>query len=170
MAQEKNNKNTRNQRERTAGFIYVSLMFIAATLICCLCLSYYSGSNKEVSRKEFAIAKMERISRFQSMQDKQMIIVDSIFNKIRMFNPSVQASYEENDIKYYLNKIKRLYEENSYDKRYKIFFQVSDFYNMWFADRKELWSKNRNIEGFKKNLEACEIGLQKKKDELKNTK
>jgi hypothetical protein len=113
---------------------------------------------------------MDRIRNFQSIQSDQMVVVDSIFGKIRDFNPSIQASYEENDIKYYLNDIKRLYEENSYDKRYKIFYQVSGFYNMWFADRKELWSKSRNIEGFKKNLEDCEIGLQKKKDELKNTK
>jgi hypothetical protein len=169
MAEEKT-KSTRNLREQTAGFIYVSLMFIASTVICCLCLFYYSGNNSEEARKEFAITKMDRIRHFQSIQSEQMVIVDSIFNKIKDFNPSLQASYEENDIKYYLNDIKRLYEENSYDKRYKIFFQVSDFYNLWFADRKELWSKNRNIEGFKKNLEACEIGLQKKKEELKNTK
>jgi hypothetical protein len=169
MAEEKI-KSTRNPREQTTGFIYVALMFIAATVICCLCLFYYSGNNSEEARKEFAIAKMDRIRRFQSIQSEQMVIVDSIFNKIWKFNPSMQASYEENDIKYYLNDIKHLYEENSYDKRYKIFLQVSGFYNAWFADRKELWSKNRNIEGFKKNLEACEIGLQRKKEELKNTK
>jgi hypothetical protein len=169
MAEERN-KSTRNLKERISGFIYVALLFMAATFVCCLCLSYYSGRHSEMSRKEFAIVKMERIRRFQLIQDEQMIIADSIFNKIKSFNPSIQATYEENDIKYYLNEIKRLYEENSYDRRYKIFFQISGFYNMWFADKKELWSKNRNIEVFKRNLESCEIGLQKKKEELKNAK
>lgn len=35
--------------------------------------------------------------------------------------------------------------------------------------KKELWSKRHNIENFRKNLEDCQIGLQKKMDELKNT-
>jgi hypothetical protein len=131
---------------------------------------FYYQDERTGTQKEFVIAKMDRIRQFQTVQSEQMIIVDSIFNKIKDFKPGVQASYEENDIKYYLNDIKSQYEKNSYDKRYKIFFQVSDFYDMWFADRKELWSKQQNVAGFKKNLEDCEIGLQKKTDELKNTK
>ncbi|MDR3266791.1 MAG: type VI secretion system transmembrane protein TssO [Tannerella sp.] len=163
-------KNTRNRKERISGFVYVSLLFLLATGLCCVCISYYSNSRKSVARKEFAIAKMERIHRFQSVQSNQMQTVDSIYNKIKSFNPEIQASYEEEDIKYYLNDIKNIYEKYDYDKRYKIFSQLSVFYNMWFADRKELWSKKQNIAGFKKNLEECEIGLQKKKDELKSKK
>jgi hypothetical protein len=41
---------------------------------------------------------------------------------------------------------------------------------MWFADKKELWSNQQNIILFRKNLEECQIGLQKKTDQLKNTK
>ncbi|MDR3062082.1 MAG: type VI secretion system transmembrane protein TssO [Dysgonamonadaceae bacterium] len=163
-------KNTKNRHERVTGFVYVALLFIVTTVLCCLCLSYYSGSNKTGTRKEFAIVKMDRIRQFQTIQSDEMVVVDSIYNRIKAFNPKVQASYEESDIKYYLNDIKSLYEKNAYDKRYKIFFQVSAFYNMWFADRKELWSKEQNIALFKKNLENCEIGLQKKQDELKNKK
>ncbi|MDU1906549.1 MAG: type VI secretion system transmembrane protein TssO [Dysgonomonas sp.] len=166
---EQRTKNTKNQKERTIGFIYVSLLFMAATFICCWCLFYYSD-NKTSSRKEFVIAKMDRIKEFQDIQSEKMVIVDSIYNKIREFNPGINASYEENDIKFYLTDIKKLYDNNNYDGRYKIFNQVSNFYNMWFADKKELWSKKENIVRFRKNLEDCEIGLQKKMDELKNTK
>lgn len=166
MEQEK--KHTKNRREKTIGLLYVLTFFMLATFACCWCLSYYSD-NKSSTRKEFVIAKMDRIRAFQEEQSQQIVIVDSIYNKIKEFNPGVNASYEENDIKFYLNDIKKLYEENSYDGRYRIFNQVSNFYNMWFADKKELWSKQQNIDKFKKNLEACEIGLQKKTDELKNT-
>ncbi|MDR2474397.1 MAG: type VI secretion system transmembrane protein TssO [Bacteroidales bacterium] len=165
-----NNKTTRNRREHITGFIYVTLLFVIATAVCCICISHYSGNRKSVARKEFAIAKMGRIHQFQSVQGEQMTVIDSIYNKIKAFNPEVQASYEENDIKYYLNEIKSLQTQYGYDKRYKVFYQVAGFYNMWFADRKELWSKTQNINSFRKNLEDCEIGLQKKKEELKTKK
>lgn len=163
-------KNTKNQRERIIAFVYVSILFVLTTSLCCGILFYYNSEKKTITQKEFVIAKMDRIRSFQSMQSEEMIIIDSISNKIKEFNPGINASYEENDIKFYLNDIKGIYEKNSYDGRYKIFAQVSNFYNMWFADKKELWSKKQNVITFKKNLEACELGLEKKMDELKNTK
>jgi len=166
---EQKTKNTKNKKEKTIGFIYVSLLFVVATFACCCCLFYYTD-NKASTRKEFVIAKMDRIREFQNVQNEQMVIVDSIYNKIKDFNLGINASYEENDIKFYLNDIKRLSDNNKYDGRYKIFFQVANFYNMWFADKKELWSKRQNLIKFKKNLEDCEIGLQKRMNELKNTK
>lgn len=165
-----NKKSTNNRREQTIGFIYVSLLFAVTTVISCVCLFYYSSDEKASARKEFAISKMDRIRSFQNKQSDEVIIVDSIYNKIRMFNPGINASYEENDIKYYLNDLKSIYEKNSHDGRYKIFYQVGSFYSMWFDDKKELWSKNQNITNFRKNLEQCELGLEKKKDELKSTK
>jgi hypothetical protein len=169
MAKEKQKqKNIHNRREQVTGFITVAFLFLAATIFACTFLFYYSTTGKSIARKEFAIAKMSRIQSFQNIQSEQAVIVDSIFNKIANYKPDVHASYEESDIKYYLNSIGSLYENNSYDKRYKIFLHVSAFYNRWFADRKEVWSKQQNIAGFRKNLEECEIGLQKKKEELKN--
>lgn len=162
-------KQTRNTKERTIGFIYVSLLFTVTTAVCCLCLFYYNFADKNQAKKEFAITKMDRIRAFQSLQNDKIVIVDSIYNKISTFNPGISASYEENDIKFYLNEIKDIYDKNSYDSRYKIFAQVSSLYNMWFADKKEVWTKQQNISVFTKNLEACEIGLQKKKEELKTT-
>jgi len=163
-------KNTANRREQITGFVYVSLMFIFTVAICCVCMFYYRSDDKSNTRKEFAISKMDRIRSFQQIQNEEMVIIDSIYNKISQFNPGINASYEENDIKYYLNDLKRIYEKNSHDGRYKIFQQTSAFYSRWFDDRKELWSKQQNISNFRKNLEQCEIGLQKKKDELKDTK
>ena len=162
-------KSTKNRLEKTIGFVYVSLLFAASTIIGCLCLTHYAN-DKTVTDKKFVIAKMDRIREFQNIQNKQEQIIDSMYNKIRNFDPTVNASYEEDDIKFYLNVIERLHGENSYDGRYRIFYQISAFYNMWFADKKELWSKQQNIARFRKNLEECEIGFQKKTEELKNSK
>lgn len=167
--EESRNRISKNKREKTIALVYVTLLWLTVTIVTCWCLFYYSDTKVE-TRKEFVIAKMDRIREFQYTQDKQMVIVDSIYNKIKIFDPSINASYEENDIKFYLNDIKKLYEDNNIDGRYKIFHQTSSFYSMWFADRKELWSKQQNIDRFKKNLEECQIGLEKKNNELKTTK
>ncbi len=165
-----NKKITKNRREQTIGFVYVSLLFAVTTVISCISLFYYNSDEKTNARKEFAISKMERIRSFQSRQSDEVLIIDSIYAKIKDFNPGINASYEENDIKYYLNDLKSIYEKNSHDGRYKIFYQVSSFYSMWFDDKKELWSKRQNIINFRRNLEQCELGLEKKKDELKSTR
>lgn len=159
---------TKNQHEKARAFVYVCLLFAFTTAICCILLVHYQGSDDNKSRKTFAISKMERIRSYQAIQGKQITVIDSLYNQIRQFNPEVNASYEESDIKFYLNDLKALYNKNSHDGRYKIFLQVSNFYGMWFDDKKELWSKQKNIKSFKKNLEDCEIGLQKKLDELNN--
>lgn len=158
-------KNTKNQRERMMAFLYVLLLFSVTTTMCCVFLFHYSNK-KTTTRKEFAIAKMNRIHEFQHIQNDRVAMVDSTYAKVRDFDPSINASYKENDIKFYMNTIKSVYESNTYDARYKVFFQVSNFYNMWFADKKELWSKKQNIQRFKKNLEECEIGLQRRMDQL----
>lgn len=163
-------KQTSNQKERVMGYLHISLLFILITGICCFCIFYYNSQTKKVSQKEFVISKMDRIRAFQTLQSEEIIIVDSIYSKIKNFNPAISASYEESDIKFYLNEVKGIYAKNPYDTRYKVFAQVSNFYNLWFADKKEIWTKRQNIAVFSKNLENCEIGLQKKKDELNNTK
>ena len=163
------NKTTKNRREKTVGFVYVSVLFLIVTFVCCSILFHYTDT-KNSTQKKFVIAKMDRVRQFQDIQNQQMVIIDSIYSKIGSFNPGINASYEENDIKFYLNDLKKIYDANGHDERYKIFQQVSGFYNMWFSDKKELWSKRQNIVSFQKNLEECQIGLDKKKEELKNTK
>lgn len=168
--EESKERATKNNREKTIAFVYVCVFFVVTTVICCISLVYYQSSENIKGQKTFAISKMDRIRSYQDIQNKEMTVIDSLYNQIKGFNPEINASYEESDIKFYLNDLKSIYSKNSHDGRYKIFFQISNFYSMWFDDKKELWSKQKNINTFKKNLEDCEIGLQKKIDELKSSK
>jgi len=163
-------RTTHNAKEKTIAFIYVTIVFTVVTLLCCISIFYYNETSRTYQHKEYVISKMDRVRQFQNMQSKQVEVTDSIFNKIRDFKPSVNASYEENDIKFFLNELKHIYEDKNYDERYKIFAQYANFYNMWFGDKKELWSKKENVVTFKKNLEECEIGLQKRLDEVKSVR
>ena len=109
------------------------------------------------------------IKEYQNDQSAYIHTMDSIYQKIQRFNPGVNAVYEENEVLYMINDLKRVYENRSWDTRYKSFLHVSEFYYMWFIDKKELWSKRDNIARFRKNLEECEIGLNNRKQEMNSS-
>lgn len=161
---------TMNQKEKIMGFIYVFLLFLLITFICCFLLFYNNSGFRVFSQKNFVIQKMDRVRQFQSDQSDAMLMIDSLQTKIARYNPAVHAVYEENDILFMINDLKAVYEKQAWDTRYKPFLHLSEFYMMWFADKKDLWSKNENIKKFKQNLEECEIGLNSKKNELINTR
>jgi hypothetical protein len=106
---------------------------------------------------------MERIESFRELQTMAALQCDTLYNGIKKFKPNVYASYEENDIRYELNDLKGIYLKNSWDRRYKMFEQISTLYDMWLTDRKELWCQKENLRDFTINLQDCEMGLQKHK-------
>jgi hypothetical protein len=159
-------KTTTNQKEKVTGLIYVLLLFTAITAACCFLLFYYNSDFLVFTQKDLAISKMNRIKEYQDVQSRSISMVDSLFNKINKYQPMVNAVYEENDIEYIISELENIYEQHSRDMRYKSFLHLSQFYSMWFIDKKELWSTRINITHFKQNLEECEIGLKNKKNEL----
>ncbi len=160
-------KHNRNKTERTQGFIYVCSIFI---LIVGLGIYYMSSryhlNPYESPNKSLIITKMNQQSNFLDKQEDYQILSDTLFSKISNFKPGVNASYEESDIKFMINELSEEWENNSWDKRNKLFFQMSELYEMWFNDKKKLWAKTENISMFKKNLEESELGLQKKEAKL----
>lgn len=157
-------------KERTIAFVYLLLAFLVITGIGGYVLFSNNDKRQLFSKKFIVIKKMERLKDFQLLQHKQLRTIDSLYSRINHFTPNVNASYEENDIKFLINDLSQQWEKNARDQRNKVFFHVAAMYDMWFADKKELWSRQQNIASFKKNLEECEIGLQKKQGELKNKK
>ena len=67
------------------------------------------------------IKKMERQKEFQNIQSVQIVSADTLFSRIEQFEPGVNASYEENDIKFLINDLAKQWERNSFDKRNKMF-------------------------------------------------
>ncbi len=162
------NNDTMSQKEKVMGFIYVLLLFIAITTICCLLIFYNNTHFKIFSQKDFVISRVKNIESYRKDQVNASALVDSIYHHINKFDPKISAVYEEDNIKNMLMELKHIYEQKSWDSRYKSFMHVSDFYYMWYADKKELWSKQENIQTFTKNLETCMLGLEDKKQSLKN--
>ena len=166
---------TVSERERFIGFVYVLTLFIVITGACGFIMVIVSKAlmkkmrdyNKKMRQVSSEVMSFNEES-FQNIQSVQIVSADTLFSRIEQFEPGVNASYEENDIKFLINDLAKQWEKNSFDKRNKMFWHLASVYEMWFADKKELWSKQDNIIKFKKNLEECEVGLQKKEGELKN--
>lgn len=169
MNTDKRNKEHKpvSERERYIGFIYVLLLFAGITVTCGYFVFRASGTDKIFTDKMLVIRKMERQKEFRILQSAQIVAADSLFSRINRFEPGINASYEENDIKILINDLAKQWEGNRWDKRNKVFWHLAAVYEMWFADKKELWSRRDNIAKFKRNLEECELGLQKKENELK---
>jgi hypothetical protein len=164
---DRNNKHI-NRRERIGGFFYVMLLFCTGAGLC----SWWLLSRNEMSvfsRKSAVVAKMERQTEFRQAQEQYAGVCDSLVRQIIRHNMAVNAVYEENDIRHLISEVRRQYENWQPDRRYMAFYHLGSIYEMWFADKKQLWSRKENIELFRKNLEECELGLEKKKEELKES-
>lgn len=74
--------------------------------------------------------------------------MDSLFRKIETFEPGVYARYEKDDIHYLISNLRNTYERNSWDKRYKLFMHIADFYAMWLSDETamEYRTKHKSVQ------------------------
>jgi hypothetical protein len=164
------NEKTINQREKTMGFIYVLLLFFALSATCCLLLFLHNSDSAAFGRRDFAVDRMKRINEYREMQRKTMETIEQLHDRIAAFNPSVNAAYEEDHIRFAINELREIYEKHSLDTRYRSFMHIANFYYLWYADRKTLWSLHSNIERFTAYLEECETGLSQKKEDLAGLK
>lgn len=157
-----------NRRERIGGMIYVILFFIIGAAGCGWLLVSQSDIRQVFSRKDVVDAKMARQQNFRREQGQAAADGDLIVERIRSYDPGVNAVYEKNDIQFLINEMKRGYDQNRTDKRYMVYLHSADFYQMWFNDKQYLWSLRTNLVNLRQNLEECELGLEKKQNELRN--
>jgi len=156
-----------NMRERAAGVFYVFLLFLVGMAASGYLILRYNDAAGVLNQKKNTLTQQNRLSDFRWMQAKYLLRCDSLAGQIERFNPSIKASYEENDINLMIGDLASVYQQNRWDLRYRSFYQLACLYEMWMKDKKLAWSKTENINNFKVNIEACEIGLQKKQDALK---
>ncbi|WP_010664697.1 type VI secretion system transmembrane protein TssO [Marinilabilia salmonicolor] len=152
-----------NQREKRIAMVYVSVCFIVLFSITGFFFLKNNSSSRIFGRKEKLVSRMENIERFKELQTMAALQCDTLYAGIKKFKPNVYASYEENDIRYELNDLKGIYLKNSWDRRYKMFEQISTLYDMWLTDRKELWCQKENLRDFTINLQDCEMGVRELK-------
>jgi hypothetical protein len=170
-----------NRRERIGGAIYVVVFFISGVFLSVWLLLLPELDVSHIfSRKDAIETKRERRVSFNRLQQEAVLLSDRLVQKISKYDPGVTAIYEKNDIQYDIDELYRQYEEKYVDvsmadslsenrirmqesnvskKRYLVFLHMSDFYQMWFRDRQDLWCVKTNIELGKANLHECELGV-----------
>lgn len=156
-------KNYINQRERHISLFYVTICFLVLLSITCFFFLKNNSNSRIFGRKDKLVTRMEQIESFKKLQREVALQCDTLHVNIKKFKPDVYASYEENDIRYELNELKGIYLKNDWDRRYKMFEQISILYDMWLTDRKDLWCKKQNLNELTLNLQNCEMGLQRAK-------
>jgi hypothetical protein len=161
-----NKIDTMTQKEKVMGFAYVVILFLLISVVCCMTIFLYNSNFGSIERKEYFVGKMKRIGEYRNDQKQYTATIDLLYKKINEHNPGVLAIYEEDNIKFLLNDLRDMYEHKSIDTRYRSFLHIADFYYIWYADKRTLWTLNNNIDIFTKNLEECELGLANKKDDF----
>lgn len=156
-------------RDKLSGAVCVMAIFTLCAGICIVSLHGISPINM-ISYKDIIIKKAERQQILRETAALYQPLCDSLYMRIERFNPSVNISFEENDISSIINELNGLYEQNAQNSGYKVFYHIAGFYEMWFIDKQILWSKKSNLEKFSRNLEQCEMRLAKKEVELTNQK
>lgn len=155
----KNKNLSLTSKEKVVGLLYVVSLFLMTTGICSYILFIYNSDYQFANGKKEALAKLERVSEFQTAQSDCIDKITAIDNGVNRINPEVNASYEKRELNYTIGEVKKISSDNKYDTRFRIFEQIATFYEMKLFDRERLSASKRNIEKFKTELENCRSGV-----------
>lgn len=158
-------KTTLTSKEKITGLLYVLLLFSVTSFVCAYILFINDSDYHFAKSKKDAIVQLERVKSFRDAQgdiNDQLTKIDDLVNKI---NPALKASYEKRELSYLLGEIRKVYTDNKYDDRYRIYNIVADFYEMRVFERERLFASEKNIEIFQKLLDNCRAGMDKIQNE-----
>lgn len=143
-------------KERQEQFVF--LLVLSLFTIALLAWLLFSGSDVGSSAMKDKLAqKITAEKQFESVVSEVRPAVDSTYQKIMDFDPSVQALFLESDILNAIASIKAAYQRKSYDVRYKAFLQEAQLLEVLFYDKKELRGNYRNIEKLNSDLDRCKL-------------
>ncbi len=158
-------KTTLTSKEKITGLLYVLLLFSVTAFICAYILFINDSDYHFAKSKKDAVVQLERVKSFrdaQSDMEDQLSKIDALVNKI---NPALNASYEKRELNYMLGEVKKVYTDNKYDDRYRIYNTIADFYELRVFERERLFASEKNIERFQKLLDDCRAGMDKLQNE-----
>lgn len=144
-------------RERRLQFIYLLVSIVILSGITSWIAfrndTYSTAESKRLSDK---IKLQEQILKNQLVN---MPLLDSAYRSIVAYQPQVNAIFVEVEIDDHLNEIRRLSSPQTDGIQFRSFAQIADFYKMMYVDKKVAWSKQSNINLFRKQLDDCSVGL-----------
>lgn len=155
MEQNKNS-NIFTAKEKTIGLIYTVLLFLLVAGVSSYVLFFSKGSVDASCGKALALEQIERIRSFEKFQKDRMERIQALDARVNAIDPGLVASYDKNEVRYILGQFKEEYNKNQYDKRYRIFSLITQFYEYRMFDKERLSAVQANIDWFRSNLDVCQ--------------
>ncbi len=155
-----------SKQERRYQFFYlIIILFVTVLMMGVLTLR---NADSPFSRAD--ILEIQMLSQKNKFSDQAKIVaplVESTFTKIRILKLGAPQPFVENDIKNNINEVANSFgNTNIYDPRKEAYFQIAQFYKMFFEDKKIAAKKAENITLFEKQFEECSIGFKDKEQQL----
>lgn len=146
--------------------MYLLAMLLFAVLI--LSLAVLSRHDSPFADTDLrAVRILEQKVRFEETQKSFQKQSDSTFAKIEKYDPEKSSPLQENDIEIGVSNIRNAFKLTDFtDTRTKSYPQISDFYKMYYDDKKSAATIKANTKLFTKQFEDCSVGYRSDRQEL----
>ncbi|TAE24135.1 MAG: hypothetical protein EAZ91_20975 [Cytophagales bacterium] len=146
-------------RERQLQFLYLlggvlALWGVASWLMT-------RNHDSALRNTDYLVEQISRQRQLLADQQNNFVLLDSTYRAIVAYQPQVNAVFVEVDIEGQLADIRALSGRTTDGIRFRSYAQIADFYKMVYTDKKVLWSKQANIQLFRKQADECEVGYQR---------
>lgn len=155
-----------SKQERRYHLVYlISILFLTIFVMGVLILKKVDSPFSQAD-----ILEIQMLSQKNKFSDQAKIIsplLESTFRKINILKLETPQPFAENDIKNSINEVANSFENTTiYDPRKEAYFQIAQFYKMFFEDKKIAAKRAENIQLFEKQFEECSIGFKDKEQQL----
>lgn len=154
-------------KERREQFLFFIAIFLFTIALLSFGLFHDYGNGRTISKEDLA-EKLSQNVDFEELVEDQQPNIDSTYKNVMRFDPNIQATFLENDIKNDLASIKSNYQRRSADPRYKTFLQISELYYNLFYNRRELKGNKGDFDTINKSLEDCKLTTRQLRQTLSN--
>lgn len=146
------------------AFYLLLVLLLSLGLISWLTFRHYNTKDEVV--RNLVNRKIDQEKTFLRKQKEAIVVIDSAYKAIKLFNPAINAVYAENDIKNQLNTIDAYYADNGREVYYKVYSLTAALYGMLLEDKKTLQKKQSNVLMFKDQVQRCQIGFKESHNKM----
>ncbi len=159
-----------SRREKYHYFFYLLLLLVVTVMLLWLVFlrNYTSPFSDDHA---YELQMLEHKMKFAQMQKQMEPLLSTTFLKVNALPLKEIAPFAEADIKNDINEIASLIQNDKVsDPRIEAYYQVAQFYKMYFEDKKIAGKKCDNITLFEKQFTECNIGFKDKEQQLAQKK
>ena len=157
---------TLSKKEKRHYFLYLMGMLFLAVLILSFIVLNKAG-NPFSDADMHSVMILQDKTKFNDAQKSIQKKMDSTFVKIDKMDPEKSTPVENNEIEIGISEINRTFEgATTTDPRKASYPQISEFYEMYYQDKKSILTVKDNIQQFDRQLQDCMIRFKDKNQQI----